>query len=229
LTLALGKFPGDFLYIPLTIADWAFARDMVNRKNPEIEVRFSEFADIVKSEIEHSGDDEIIIVGHSFGALWAVAALGKALEVKPNLFNGKNIVFLALGSSMLKIALAPNAGFMRGWWNSVSGKSQLYWHEIQTKDDWIAFYKCDPFELAEFDAPKGGYHIDRVKFKDGMERARYKNMRKSFYRTHRQYILYYDKRVSFDYMLRLFGPFSTRALAVDPQLHKQIDQSGKLV
>ena len=53
-------------------------------------------------------------------------------------------------------------------------------------------------------------------------------MRKSFYRTHRQYILYYDKRVSFDYMLRLFGPLSVKTLALDDEAASRIDRDGRL-
>ncbi len=62
-----------------------------------------------------------------------------------------------------------------------------------------------------------------------MEKSRFKKMSRSFYTTHRQYILYYDKRVHFDYMLRLFGPFSAKALAINKELQNRIDQSGKLV
>lgn len=228
-TLALCKIFGKKSYLLTTIADWDFARDMVNRSNKETEKRFTQFSDTVLKEIKSSKFDEVIIVGHSFGALWAIAAIAQALEKEPNLLKSKKVSFLALGSSLLKITLSPNAKFMREYWNKVSAEKSLFWHEVQTKDDWIAFYKCDPFELPEFNVPKGGYAIDRIKFKEGMESSRYKKMRRSFYTTHRQYILYYDTRVHFDYMLRLFGPFSAKSLALDKELHSRIDHCEKLV
>lgn len=227
-TLLLCKWPGDLLYVPLTIADWGFARDMANQKNQEIEARFEEFGTTVAREISTSNHDEIIIIGHSFGSLWAVCALSKALDKNPSLLKNKKIRFLALGSSMLKIALTPEAKFIRDHWQNVMNQSEVFWHEVQTKDDLIAFYKCDPFEQAGIETSASEYAITRIRFSKGMEKKRYKAMRKSFYRTHRQYILYYDTRVSFDYMLRLFGPFSAKTLAYDEEIHKRIDQHGSL-
>ena len=228
-TLFLCKWPGDKLYVPLTIADWGFARDMVNRENHEIEDRFAEFGKTAASEIAASDHDEIVVVGHSFGSLWAVAALSLALEENPQLFEGKKIRFLALGSSMLKIALTPDAEYMRDHWKRVMAQKELFWHEIQTKDDLIAFYKSDPFEQVDMKKPEAGYEITRIRFSKGMEKKRYRNMRKSFYRTHRQYILYYDKRVPFDYMVRLFGPLGVKQLAEQPEKIHEIDPAGNLV
>jgi len=199
--LVLCKWPGDSLFLPLTIADWGFARDMINHTNPEIEKRFEEFAETVAQEIIGSEHDEIIVVGHSFGAVWAVTALALALENTPNLLAGKQLVFLALGSSIPKIALAPKADYFRSNVARVAGETDLFWHEIQTKDDLIAFYKADPLEIIGVEA-KCQFKIDRIRFSKGVEKKRYRNMRWSFYRTHRQYILYYDKRVAFDYIDR---------------------------
>ena len=228
-TLLLCKWPGDRLYVPLTIADWGFARDMVHRTNPAIEDRFAEFGETLQKQIAASSQDEIIIVGHSFGSLWAVTALAQAMERDANLLKGKKVRFLALGSSLLKIALAKDATFMRDYWQSVMQQPEIFWHEVQTKDDLIAFYKCDPFEQVDIPRPKAEYEITRIRFSKGMEKKRYSAMRKSFYRTHRQYILYYDKRVAFDYMLRLFGPFSAKTLATDGGAHARIDENGTLM
>lgn len=229
LTLVLCKWPGDKAYLVLTINDWGFARDMVNRSNRDIEERYREFADTIITEINAGSYDEIVISGHSFGSVWAVAALALALEDQPDLLKDRNAIFMALGSSLLKIALAKNAGFMRKWITLVTSQPELFWHEIQTKDDIIAFYKSDPFEVLELPEPAGGLKIDRVAYKKAMNRKRYNSMRLSFYRTHRQYILYQDKPVSFDYMLRLFGPINSKQLAQHPESIQAIDPGAKLV
>lgn len=229
LVLGLCKYPGDALYLNLTIADWGFARDMVLRTNPEIEARFDAFAAVTAREIRASRHDEIIVVGHSFGSIWAVAALARALDAEPGLIDGKRLTFLALGSSILKIALAPKAEFLRNHLETVIGNGNLFWHEIQTKDDWIAFYKSDPFAPAGIKPPKKRYQVDRIRFKKGMAKSRYRSMRKSFYRTHRQYILYYDQRVAFDFVLRLFGPFEARSLARSGKPENLIDANGRVV
>lgn len=229
LTLILCKWPGDKAYLNLTINDWGFARDMVNRSNRGIEERYQEFAETIIKEIRAGSHDEIVISGHSFGSVWAVAALALALEKQPDLLKGRTAIFMALGSSLLKIALAKNAGFMRNWITEVTSQPELFWHEIQTKDDIIAFYKSDPFDVLELPEPAGGLQIDRVNYKKAMDKKRYKSMRLSFYRTHRQYILYQDKPVSFDYMLRLFGPIYSKQLAQRPESIQAIDPEAKLV
>ncbi len=229
LTLVLCKWPGERMYLLLTINDWGFARDMVNRVNERIEQRYDEFASVVAQEISASDHDEIIISGHSFGSVWAVAALAKALDANPGLVDAKRVVFLALGSSLLKIALAPRAKFLRDWTARIAAEPSIFWHEIQTKDDIIAFYKADPFEELEIKGNKARLRIDRVRYKNAMTRQRYRKMRRSQYETHRQYILYQDVRVPFDYMLRLAGPLDTRELALNPELTGKIDADGRLV
>lgn len=229
LILLFCRWPGKRWYMSLTIDDWGFARDMVKRDNKAIEARFEEFAETLGEEIAASDHDEILIVGHSFGAVWAVAALAIALEKSPELLKGKPVTFLALGSSILKIALAPDAGFMREYVGRVIAEPDLFWHEIQTKDDLIAFYKADPFEAMGIEHRRAVIRIDRVKYKKAMDKKRYRTMRKSFYRTHRQYILYQDKRVVYDTLLRFFGPLSARQLAFLPEAEKRIDPTGKLV
>ena len=48
-------------------------------------------------EIEAGGYDEVIVSGHSFGSLWAIGALAKALDHMPDLLHGRNVIFLAAG------------------------------------------------------------------------------------------------------------------------------------
>ncbi len=228
-TLILCKWPGERLYLLLTINDWGFARDMVHRSNPAIEARYHDFATQLASRIKASDHDEIIISGHSFGAVWAVAALALALEENPGLLATKRVVFLALGSSLLKIALAPGAGFLRDWTKRVVAEKSLFWHEIQTKHDFIAFYKSNPFEELGIGELGAELRLDRPDYKKAISAKRFAKIRKSFYETHRQYILYQDVRVPYDYMLRLFGPLNSRELALNPALTDAIDAHGKLV
>ena len=218
LFLVLCRFPGDLLYLNLSINDWAFARDMCNRKNLEIESRYETFANSIIDELEDSDFDEILVVGHSFGAVWAVAALAKALADKPELLERKNIVFLALGSSLLKITLVKNAAHFVKYLKVIISNKNLFWHEIQTRLDCISFYKAHPFTPLGIDDYSCGFIYDRVNFSEAISTQRHKKMMSSFYRIHRQYILYSDKRVHFDFQIRCFGPFFARELAKNKTL-----------
>ncbi len=218
LFLALCRFPGDLFYVNLSINDWGFARDMCNGSNPKIEQRYEIFANQIANEIQQSNYDEILVVGHSFGAVWAVAGLAKALDKNPKLLKGTNITFLALGSSLLKIAIVPAAGFLKNQIEKVATEKSLLWHEIQTKTDFISFYKTDPFDVLGLKNTKCSYAAHRVNFKNALSKLRHRKMMKSMYLAHRQYILYADKRVHFDFQLRCFGPYFANDLARDINL-----------
>ncbi len=216
--LILCKVPGDNLYVNLSINDWAFARDMCFSSNSEIESRYESFANQLLEEVNQSNADEILIVGHSFGSVWATMALSKAIKKDPAAFEGKRITFLAMGSSLLKIGLVKSAGFLRNATKSILTMPNLFWHEIQTKTDFVSFYKSDPFEPMGLEAPEERLVIDRVNFKNALSKQRHRKMKKSMYLAHRQYILYCDKPVHHDYQLRVFGPFYADELAQNNEL-----------
>lgn len=216
--LLLLKWPGDYLYLRTTIGNWGFARDLINRSNPEVEDRMVLFARRMGDEISRSDHDEIVIAGHSFGSVWTISALSLALKEKPGLLDNKKVRILALGSSHLKVALCPKAGWMRRQLEHVLKEKTIYWHEFQSKDDAISFYKADPFEPAGIDAPAGGYSVYYVRFKYGLSNERYQRMKRSLYRTHCQYVRQNDRPVSYDFGLRLFGPLDAEELAEKPEL-----------
>ena len=221
--LVLTRFPGDRLYVNLSINDWAFARDLALQKNPDIEQRFDVFAEHIIDEIKASGADEILIVGHSFGSVWAIEALARALGKNPDLLKGKRATFLALGSSLMKIGLVKQAGFIRQSAQTVLGVENLTWHEVQTKTDFISFYKSDPFAPMGIDEHEAQVVTHRVNFKHALSKQRHRKMMKSMYLAHRQYILYCDKRVHHDFQLRVFGPFFADELARDAKLAIESD------
>ncbi len=223
LFLMLCRFPGDKAYLNLSINDWGFARDLVTLSNPEVVKRNALFADHLIKEISSSKHDEIIIVGHSFGSVWAVSALAIALEKKPNLLKGKRLTFLALGSSLLKIGLVKKAQYFDKFVKLVLSEPNIVWHDIQTKTDFISFYKTEPFEPMKIVETVCEVVVSRVNFKHALSPERHAKMKKSMYLAHRQYILYSDKRVHHDFQLRVFGPFFADDLARDNSLFENND------
>jgi len=184
LFLVLCKFPGDMAYLNLSINDWGFARDLVTLSNNDIVKRNALFADHLIKEISASKHDEIVIVGHSFGSVWAVSALAIALEKKPNLLKGKRITFFALGSSLLKIALVKKAKYFDKFVKIVLSEPNIVWHEIQTKTDFISFYKTEPFAPMKIIETVSEVIVSRVNFKHALSSERHSKMKKSMYLAH---------------------------------------------
>ncbi len=221
-TIILCKWPGDRIYLNLTINMSGFIRALAKGNNSEIGQRSDVFAAQMAKEINGHNYDEILIVGHSIGVVWAVLALSKALKINADMLKSTGAVFLALGSNFPRTGLAPCAQYLRDHLRHVMDNEDLFWHDIQTKDDLVSFYKADPFKILGVEKTRAPYVVDRVRFKTAMARERYRQMRKSFYRTHRQYVMRYDKPVHFDFILRCFGPLSAKELALDHSLSDRI-------
>lgn len=228
MVMVANKWPGDKWYMNLSINDWGFARDLARGSNPAIEQRYDDFAARMTTEINNSKHDEIVIIGHSFGSIWAVQALARVLQQNPGIAQKKQITFLALGSSLLKINLVPAADKMREASRIVMSDPGLVWSETQAHIDLIAFYGTEPQMTLGLDNPQAEIHVDKVRFSQVMEKTRYRRMRKSFYRSHRQYIMYQDMRCAFDFFLKCFGPIPIRDLARDGKAMKRIDIEGQL-
>ena len=227
-TMVLIKWPGKKFHMILSINDWGFARDLSNGSNPIIEKRYEDFASRLSTEIKNSKHDEIVIVGHSFGTIWAVQALARVLKENPDILKGKKTTFLSLGSSLLKINLVPAAKTMREMSTIVMSQPDLLWDETQTHIDLIAFHGTDPDHTLNLEAPETEIQIQKVRYSRVMEKQRYRKMRKSFYRSHRQYIMYQDIRCDFDFFLKSFGPLPIRDLAREPNSMNRIDLQGQL-
>lgn len=216
------RWPGEKLLFPLTMGHWEYARDMAVGANKNIDDRYDTFVDIVSRELANSKHDEVIFAGHSFGSVWAPMVLATVLERDPSLLEGRRITFLSMGGSLLNTALVPRAKFFREKISKLLKLKELFWHDYQCKDDPVCFYKSDMFVSLGLGKPEGGYQISRVNFKHSMDLERYRKMKKSIYDVHRQYGLYQDKCVSFDYYLRLLGPVFADELAKDPSKAKLI-------
>ena len=227
MTMILCKWPGDRLYINMAISMSGFIRKMALGTSAENNKRCKKFVKILTKEIEANSYDEILVVTHSIGVLWSVKALSKALKEKPHLISGSNITFLALGSNLPRSGLVPAAQHVRDDLQHIMSFPDLFWHEFYSKDDLVSFYKADTMKILGVVDPKASYLIDRIRFKYAMEAVRYRNMRKSFYRTHKQFVLYYDKPVYFDLILRIFGPLSAKQLAYDRELIEPCKKNQK--
>lgn len=215
LTLFLFKWPGDRLHLNSTVNMSGFIRTVAKDKSPESDERIDKFVGIMEKEILAQKYDEILIVGHSFGVVWAVRTLSAVLKTNPAILKSGSATFLALGSNFPRTALVPCAGYLRDHLKIVMSCPDLFWHEFMTKNDIVSFYKADTMAILGISDPTTKYQIDHVRFRPAMLPQRYKNMRKSFYRTHKQYMLHQDYPVYFDFLMRCFGPFLSKELAAN--------------
>jgi hypothetical protein len=202
--------PWRWLHLNVLFDDWIFARDYVRTSNPIIEKRLENIAQEITLAADSSGADEILVIGHSLGAVLAVDILSRALKLNPLLgTTGSPLTFLSIGSSILKIGLHRSASRFRSAVERVAKAPGIVWGDCQARVDIMNFYNTDP--MAEMSLPsKPGPVIRLVEFSRMLKPSMYWRIRLRFYRLHCQFISGNDKRASYDYFMLVCGPVSAR-------------------
>jgi hypothetical protein len=206
--IALIQSLGRLLQLPQLFDDWIFARTYVHHDDPVLNRRFDRLAQELTNAVRSLDFDELLVIGHSLGAVLSVDLLDRALKLEPALGRrGTRVAFLSVGSSILKIALHRGAERLRAALDRVASAPGLFWAEYQVLTDPMNFYKTNPMAalgLAITDRPI----IRVVYFRQMLDPAAYRRIRRNFYRVHNQFISGNDRRAAYDYYMLLCGPLS---------------------
>ena len=219
-----------WLHLGSLFDDWIFSRAYIRRGNAVIEQRLHRIAQEIVALARDSDTDEILVVGHSLGAVLAVDLLDQALKLDPSLgTTGVPVTFLSIGSSILKIGFHRGAQRFRAAVERVARAPGIFWGDYQARIDVMNFYNTDP--MAEMSLPtEHGPVVKLVEFSRMLERAMYRSIRLRFFRVHCQFISGNDKRALYDYFMLVCGPVSAKSqtIAADGAL-SMIGDDGALV
>jgi hypothetical protein len=196
---------GRLLFIRFALDDWYFARDFIHRVRPGIGDRLDRFARELVRLARESDADEIIIYGHSLGAPLSLVVVDRALELDPRLGRrGRPVHVVSSGSSLLKVALHPAAGWLREAVARVAN-APIYWVEFQALVDIINVYKVNPVAALGI-APTGRPIIKTIRIRLMVEEATYRRFHLNFLRIHRQAMMGNERRYFYDYYMVCCGP-----------------------
>jgi hypothetical protein len=206
---------GRMVYIGYALDDWYFARDFVHRARPELEVRLDRLAHEFVRVVRATDADEIVVDGHSLGAPLSLAVVDRALQLDPQLGAGKTLNLVSSGSSLLKVALHPAAGWLREAVGRVANTASIYWVEFQALVDIINVYKVDP--VVALGLPYAGKPLVRiVRIRMMVEEKTYRSFHLNFLRIHRQAVMGNERRYFYDYYMLCCGPIALADRTEDP-------------
>lgn len=163
-----------------------------------------ECVELIRAALDAEAD-EYVITSHSMGTSMAAHALGILLRREPEVFSGKRVVFVTLGSAILQCATFGSANALRDRVGLIARSKDISWLDVQCLSDAVNFYKCPVVTLCGFPEepqPK----IIFIRLKNMLSAERYARIKYDFLRIHRQYVLASDKRVEFDFTLLTAGP-----------------------
>jgi len=203
LALASGR-----LHLNYMLSDWIFARDMMRRRRPEIEARAEAFAAEIAAGAGAGDVDEVVVIGHSLGAAWMVEAVAKALQKDPELARrGFPLGLAGVGSSTLKIALHPAAGWLRQSVKRVADEPAITWAEYDSHVDFICFYKNNTVEALGLQAASRPVRRS-IRLSRMLAPETWSRFRGNLLRIHRQYVMGNEQRYAYDFHMIACGPFA---------------------
>jgi len=209
--------PVRWLHLPLASDDWTFARDYIRHPPPTLIDRLDRLAAEIVAAARTGEVDEVVVLGHSLGAVLAVDVVERALRLDPELGRGGSpVALVTVGSSILKIALHRGAVRLRAALSRVAAAPAPFWVEYQALVDIMNFYKTDP--IAEAGLPPSGRPLVRVvRISKMLDPDYYRRIKGRFFRLHCQFVSGNDRRAAYDYFVLACGPVAVRELACLPE------------
>jgi hypothetical protein len=194
------------LYIGYLLNDWHFASDLVHRRRVHLDQRLDGFARELVQVARQSTADEILIVGHSLGAVQAIDVVARAKRLDPGFgTKGAPVRIMTIGSSLLKIGLHPKAAELKAAVATVANDPDVYWVEFQAMTDIVNFYKSDP--VTDLNLPAADQPVVQiVRIKHMLKPETYKSLKTDFFRVHRQFVMGNEQRYFYDYYMMCCGP-----------------------
>jgi pimeloyl-ACP methyl ester carboxylesterase len=204
----LWQWPGRRMFLHLLFDDWIFSRRYVRHGDPAIDSKLDRVARDVIEAARNAESDEVVVIGHSLGAVLAIDLLDRALQLEPMLGQkGARVALISVGSSILKVGLHSAAGRFRASAERVASAPGIFWGDYQAISDLMNFYKRDPLTamgLRTRDVPL----VRMVRIRHMLDPAVYKRIRYRPLRMHLQFVSGNNLRHAYDYFMLVCGPLS---------------------
>jgi hypothetical protein len=201
---------------------YAFTARQGRNETPDLEARLDLLAGQVRRRIEEGDDDEVLVVGHSSGAMMAISILARALHGLPEFSSraGPRVALLTLGQWIPLLGLLPGADRFRRELQALAVAPLLTWIDFSAPPDGCCFALVDP--LSACGASCAGALADRPKllsprFAEMFGPGEYQALRKDKFRMHFQYLMASERKTEYDYFAITAGavPLGERFRALE--------------
>jgi len=192
--------------------DWIFAREHVREPDPVLSARLDRLAAQVVEAAGSGEYNEVLLIGHSLGAVLAVEIVDKALAREPGLGRGRTSVSLAtVGSSIPKLGFHRAALPLREMLRRVGASEAVTWVDYQAYVDVMNFHKLHP--VRGLGAGERGPLVRFVPIRKVLDPDYYRRIRRNLLRVHNQFVSGNDVRSVYDYFMLICGPRTLAAVS----------------
>ena len=196
-----------YVHLGLMLALWIFGRDFARESQPDVTARISSFADEIVQARQRRDVNEIVLIGHSLGATLLVAALAEALSRQDETaVDAPKMILTGLGSCLLKIALMPEAAWLRSAIQKIASTEAFAWQEFTSRRDLVSFHRANPVVVLGLCCR--GPRMDSIHPRAMISEAEWRRTRRTILRAHRVYLTGNSRRYFYDWGLMVCGPAS---------------------
>jgi hypothetical protein len=199
-------------YVYHVLDDWIFHwQDSLGRR-PDFDTRLGQFGDRLIAATRAAGVQEILVVGHSSGAIIAIETVARALMRDPELGRrGPKIALMTIGGRVPISALWSSARRLREAIARVAIEPALLWVEYQAPQDPFHAFGFDPVRDLKLDL--GGHArigpvIRSARLKERLLPETYRRLRWKFFRIHFEFLRTNERIGEYDYPMIVCGPVS---------------------
>jgi hypothetical protein len=207
-------------YIYHVMDDWIFNRQNALGKRPDFDARLDRFARRVVAAVRNGSAQEVVIVGHSTGAIAAVETMARALALDPELSRqGPTLALLTVGSRIPVAGLWSSARQLREAITRLAIEPSVLWADYQAPQDVFNAFRFDPVRDLRLDLgarARVNPVIRSPRFKEVLLPGTYRRRRWNFFRMHFQFLSADEVPGEYDYLMMTCGPVSLADRISDP-------------
>lgn len=164
---------------------------------PVLEDRLDGFARRLRELLNDPSVDEVLVVGHSSGAMLAVSVVARAIGQEPPLdaAQWQRLALLTLGQCIPVLSYQSQATSFRGELRKLRCSGQLQWVDFTSPPDGCCFALIDPTAVCEDGLPATQRRSDlgpkrlSPRFAQAFGAAEWRRLRRDKYRCHFQYLM----------------------------------------
>jgi hypothetical protein len=182
-------------------------------QTPELEARLDMFGAHVAQQVRIKRFDEVLVVGHSSGAMMAMAVMARALAALPTSNEDASpsapISLLTLGHCTPLLSGQAEAAGFRSELQALRTHQRLCWVDYGAPPDGCCFPLSDP--TAACGVADSGDNVPKLlnpRFAQLFSATRYQHVRRDKFRCHFQYLMASEVAGSYDYFAITAGPQS---------------------
>lgn len=170
-----------------------------------LDQRRESFGTYLREKLADPGLDEILVVGHSYGAALAIAVVARALEAKSA--DAPKLSLLTLGQTIMWLAWLPEAKAMRAEIAAVADSDAVDWLDISAPPDGACFALVDPYTaIGDRNSDRQNPKMLNAKFHEIMPAREFDRKSRDWMRLHFQYIMATAQPAEYDFFAITSGP-----------------------